>query len=109
MKLFTKKIEKELQKQYSQGSSFDQLVICKTFNPYGSWTWYIMNQDPENPDYLWGIVRGNEIEMGSISKSELENIKINVFGAPLPLERDKFFKPMMASEVWEKLHNGEHV
>ena len=106
MKLFTKEIETKLQKQYPQGSSFEQDVICKIFDPCGSWTWYIMNQDPEDPDYLWGIVKGFETESGSISKRELETVKT---GFGLGLERDKFFKPRPASEVWKDLQEGKHV
>ena len=107
MILFTKTIEKQLQAQYEQASDLDkQKVICKIFNPYGSGTWYILNQDPGNPDYLWAIVKLHELEIGSISKSELENII--VLGG-LYLERDKFFKPMPAKEVWNKLLAGQHV
>ena len=47
MVLFTKEIEQQLQAQYPLGSSLDQMVVCKIFNPYGSGTWYVMNQDPE--------------------------------------------------------------
>jgi hypothetical protein len=107
MKLFTKQNETKLQKQYPKGSDMDnQDVVCKIFDPTGSWTWYIMNQDPNNPDYLWGIVKGFEVEMGSISKAELENLrgKFN-----MPMERDKYFSPINAKEVWEKLMRGEHV
>lgn len=106
MKLITKEIEKKLQAQYDQGSSMEQLVITKFFDPYGSWKWFVMNQDPEDHDYLWGIVKGFEVEMGSFSLSELSSI--NAFGRPR-IERDLYFTPTPAKEVWEKLHNGQHV
>ncbi len=102
--LFTNAIEQELQKQFPMGSSLEQQVVVKIFNPFGSWTWYIMNQDPHNPDYLWGIVNGFEVEMGSISKSELEGLRVPPFN--MPLERDLYFKQVSAKEIWEKLNNG---
>ena len=103
MILFTKTIEKQLQSQFHFGSDLNsQKVICKIFNPYGQGTWYILNQDPENPDYLWAIVNLFELEIGSVSKSELESITIH-------LERDKLFKPMPAKDVWNKLIAGQHV
>ena len=108
MQLFTKAIEKKLQAQYLKGSDLDkQKVIAKIFNPYGGWTWYILNQDPQDPDYLWCIVKGFETEMGSCSKSELESIRVKPFG--LGLERDLYFKEQPANEVWEKLMKGEHI
>jgi hypothetical protein len=101
MKLFTKEIEAKLQHQYPLGSDMQQMVICKIFDPAGSWTWYIMNQDPDNPDYLWGIVQGFEVESGSIWKPELEEIG--------RLERDLYWIPISAQDVRDKLMKGEHV
>jgi len=101
VKLFTKEIEEKLQAQYKYGSNMDQNVVCKIFDPYGEWTWYLMNQDPDDPDYLWGIVKGFEVESGSIWKSDLESVG--------RLERDLHFEPVPASQVWEKLMAGEHV
>lgn len=108
MQLMTKAIEKQARKQYALGSDMDkQKIVAKFFNPCGSWTWYLMNQDPENPDYLWGIVRGFEVEMGSFSLSELQGAKVPPFG--LGIERDLYFHPLPAKEAWEKLLRGEHI
>jgi len=107
MKLFTAEIESKLQKQFPLGSNLEsQQVICKIFNPYGRFTWYIVNQDPEDPDYLWAIVDGFEVEIGSVSKSELESIKVPPFG--LPLERYRGFNPKNAAEVFRGLLEGKH-
>ena len=108
MKLFTKGIETKLQKQYPKGANLDtQDVVCKIFNPCGSHTWYILNQDPNDPDYLWAIVKGVEVEMGSVLKSDLVNLRIKPFG--LGLERDLSFEPTNAKEIWNKLMEGKHV
>jgi hypothetical protein len=107
MQLMTKEIEYAAQKQYPLGAELEgQLVVAKFFNPTGSWSWYLMNQDPKDPDYLWGIVKGFEVETGSFSLSELMS-----FRGPLGigLERDLHFRPQPAEEIWAKLNRGEHV
>ena len=107
MKLFNKGIEKKLQEQYQLGNDLDnQVVVAKIFDPTSQWTWYLLNQDPEDPNYLWAIVRGFEVEIGSVGKKELETFTGN-FG--LPLERDLYFRQRPAIEVWKQLLNGEHV
>jgi len=106
MKLMTKAIERKAQKQYPLGSDMSQHVVAKFFDPCGSWSWYLMNQDPDDPDYLWGIVKGFEVEMGSFSLSELQSIE-GRFG--LGIERDLYFKPMIAKDVYEKLNTGMHI
>ncbi len=107
MKLITKKIARQAQKQYPLGANMEtQLVVAKFFDPCSSWTWYLMNQDPADPDYLWGIVNGFDIESGSFSLSELERSK-----GPLGIgiERDLFFSPLPAIDVWRRLYKGEHI
>lgn len=107
-KLFTSLIEKRLQKQYDLGSNLkSQVVVAKIFNPYGNQTWYLLNQDPEDTDYIWAIVdMGNGIDIGSVSKSELEKIRVRPF--MLPLERDMYFKEVNAEELYKGLLKGEH-
>lgn len=107
MKLMTKEIEKAARKQYPKGADLEnQRVVAKFFDPQGSWTWYLMNQDPEDPDYLWGIVKGFEVEMGSFSLSELQSVRGRL---GLGMERDRSFSPMPAKEVWDRLLKGEHI
>ena len=106
MKLMTKEISEKAQQQYPQGSDMDQLIVAKFFDPTGSWSWYLMNQDPEDPDYLWGIVKGFEVEMGSFSLQELQNFKGRL---GIGIERDLYFKLITARELWEKLNKGVHV
>ena len=97
----TKKIKEQATEQYDKGSDLDgQMIVAKFFNPMGSWTWYLMNLDKDE-DYAWGIVDGNAVEMGSFSMKELQDIQLP-FG--LGIERDKFFEPMPASELWKELN-----
>jgi len=107
MKLMTKNIEKQARAQYPKGNDLEsQKVVAKFFDPTGSWTWYVMNQDPEDPDYLWGIVKGFAVEIGSFSLSKLESVR---GGFGLGIERDRWFRPLPALEVWEKLQEGKHI
>ena len=101
----TKEIQKKAEKQFAKESDMNQMVVAKYFG--GSWTWYLMNLDPENSDYAWGIVKGNAVEMGSWQMSELQKVKIKPFG--LGIERDLYFEPMRAKDVWDALNRGEHV
>ncbi len=106
MGLLTKEITEQLQKQYPMGSDMGQMVVCKLFDPCSSWSWFCLNSDPDDPDYIWGIVKGFETEIGSFSLSELQAYK-----GPLSIgiERDLYFEPMKAKDLWEKLMRGEHI
>ncbi len=99
MKLLTKAIREKAEKQFKKGSSTSQMVVAKFFTPWTNWTWYLMNLDSDG-DYAWGIVEGHSTEMGSFSIKELESIK-----GPLGLkiERDIYFTPIQADELWNKL------
>ena len=104
MKLMTKEIKEKAQKQYDEGSDMEQMVVAKYFG--GNWTWYLMNMDKDE-DYCWGIVDGFAVEMGSWQMSELQKVKFKPFG--LGVERDLYFEPMKAKDVWEQLNKGEWV
>lgn len=107
MELFTKEIIEKAKTQYPLGSEMEnQLIIAKFFNPTGAGTWYLMNMDPEDQDYCWGIVDLFEVEMGSFSKSELENTKV---GLGLGIERDLYFDEINAKELWGLLTKGIFV
>lgn len=107
MKLFNKTIDNQLFKQYSLGSDLSkQEVVVKIFNPQGAGTWFIVNSDPQDPDYLWAIVDlGFGAEIGSVSRSELESYR-GRFG--LGFERDLGFDPINAEELYQGLRNGEY-
>ncbi|HEY5536609.1 MAG TPA: DUF2958 domain-containing protein [Ignavibacteria bacterium] len=101
MKLFTKAIEAKAQAQFQLGNDLEkQVVVAKFFNPTGSGTWWLINQDPEDTDYLWGICHIFETEVGSFSKSELVNFR-GKFG--LGIERDLYFEEVNAKELYLKL------
>jgi hypothetical protein len=107
MKLFNKAIDNKLFKQYALGSDLSkQEVVAKIFNPQGAQSWFILNSDPEDPDYLWAIVDlGYGAEIGSVSRNELESYR-GRFG--LGFERDLSFDPINAEELYEGLRRGEY-
>jgi len=107
MRLFNKTIDRQLFKQYSLGSDLSkQEVVAKIFNPYGNGTWFILNSDPEDPEYLWAIVDlGYGAEVGSVGRSELENYR-NRMG--WGFERDLSFDPVNALELYNGLSEGKY-
>lgn len=107
MKLFTKAIEAKAQAQYPLGADMEkQVIVAKFFNPSGAGTWWLMNQDPNDTDYLWGVVDLFEIEVGNFSKSELENY-VGVYG--LVIERDLYFEEVNAKVLFEILNVQNQV
>jgi len=107
MKLFTKSIDQKLFAQYNMGNNMNQMAVAKIFNPYGRGYWFILNSDPNDPDYLWAIVDfGYGAEVGSVSRKELERMRVKPF--MLPLERDLGYTPRPAKEVIEGLKQGKY-
>jgi hypothetical protein len=107
MKLFTQEIDRKLFSQYNLGSDLSkQMVVAKIFNPYGAGRWFLINSDSQDPDYLWAIVDLFDIEVGSVSRTELQSIRIGKHG--LPLERDLYFKPINAQELLNGLMQGQY-
>ena len=106
MKLFTKEIDRKLFAQFPKGSDLkSQVVVAKIFNPYGRGRWYLLNSDPDDPDYLWAIVEmGGLVEVGSVSRKELENVRVKPFN--LPLERDLGFSQRNAEEIFKGVQQG---
>lgn len=106
MKLFNKTIDRQLFKQYTLGSDLSkQEVVVKIFNPSGVGSWYILNSDPQDPDYLWAIVDlGYGAEVGSVSRNDLESYRSRF---ALGFERDLGFDPINAEELYKGLRQGK--
>ena len=100
MKLLTKKITEQAKEQYDKGSDMEQMVVAKYFNPIGNGTWYLMNL-ADDEDYAWGIVDLFAVEVGSFSMRELQGIQLPL---NMGIERDKYFEPMPANELWKELN-----
>ena len=97
----TKEIQKKAEKQYDLGSDMEQMVVAKYFDAMGGWKWFLMNKKKDD-SYCWGIVKGYAVEMGSFSIKELQSMSPRI-------QRDLYFEPMKAKDVWEQLNKGEWV
>lgn len=73
------------------------LAQVKFFTPDSHWTWYASEFDGE--DTFFGLVIGDFIEFGTFSLWELASVH---GGLGLPVERDKFFKPISLGELKTK-------
>ena len=95
MKLMTKEIASKLPPIGSTETQQDPLVVCKFFDPCGSWTWFVLEGNLETGE-LFGLVHGFEKEMGYFDLNELQGIKGRL---GLGLERDRSWKPVPLSKV----------
>lgn len=93
MKLLTKAIEKSLPALYSQEKNPDPIVRVKFFTPWTSWTWYATEY---KDGIFFGLVEGQETELGYFDLASLEAIR-GPFG--LRVERDIHFEPVPLSAV----------
>ena len=105
----TKAETAKLQKQYKFGSDLSaQDAVVKIFNPYGRGRWYLVNQDPQDPNYIWAIVEISDVEVGSVSLDELQSVRIPVYGYKFPLEKDLGFTQRNAMEVYMSVREGKY-
>jgi hypothetical protein len=112
-KIITKEIEAAFKKQgdTSQMSAKDIKIVLKLFNPTGVGEWYIYDEIVDDNGLYMAFVNLGDPEMaecGYVSMQELMEFRGRF---NLPLERDKFFKPlsMTLQEVMDKVKRGEHV
>jgi hypothetical protein len=76
-------------------------ALVKFFTPDSHWTWYASEFDGK--DIFFGLVAGDEIELGYFSLSELEQA-LGPLG--LAIDRDRYFSPKTLQELRE-LHQQE--
>ena len=104
---------------YSQENEPDPMIVCKFFDPVGSWTWYATEGSPvdedgyydtdkEKVDYVFfGYVVGFAPELGYFSLNELKTAKEGMRGIrALPIERDVWFAPKRLSEIRREHDDG---
>ena len=94
MQLLTEELKQKLPQLYSSENVKDPIVWCKFFTPDSSWTWYVIEFD--GTDTFFGLVGGLEEELGYFSLAELQSVRGKL---GLPIERDRYFKPRLLSEV----------
>ncbi|OFZ15348.1 MAG: hypothetical protein A2X86_17690 [Bdellovibrionales bacterium GWA2_49_15] len=99
MKLLTQEIKKKLPKIYETESIplKEKEIVCKFFNPCGAGTWYAVEGQQEDDDFVfWGLVDLHEQEFGYFSLRELESIKLPL---GLRIERDIHFEKVKVAQL----------
>jgi hypothetical protein len=102
MKLLTKELINKMPKIYSTDSIplSEKDVICKFFNPCGIGTWYVLEGEVQDEDFIFfGLVDLHEKELGYFSLNELQSIRLP-FG--LKIERDLHFSKTKLSRFLDK-------
>lgn len=99
MKLMTKALRDKLPALYSTDGipADEKRIVVKFFDPCGSWTWYVVEGDPEGEDIrFYGLVHGQEKEWGYFMLSELQSVK-----GPMGvgIERDLHFGAKTISDL----------
>lgn len=101
-KLLTKAETDRLTKAWSSDLTLANLTVqAKVFNPYGMGTWYLLALNPDGGDELFAIVDLMFLEVGSVSLHELSGVRVPPFN--MPLERDRYFEPKKADELYREL------
>ncbi|MFC1481070.1 DUF2958 domain-containing protein [Candidatus Neomarinimicrobiota bacterium] len=93
-----------LQKQfriYDQTNLKDLKIVAKLFCLNSNYTWYLITQNPYNPDCLYAIVEGNYVEAGSVLLSDLKSLRYLAIPA---VERDIHFRPCSVKSLWDRLN-----
>jgi len=102
MKLLTKKIKAKLPAICATENIplNEKIVLCKFFNPCGAGTWYVIEGEKDEDDFIfWGLVDLHEREFGHFSLNELMNLRLP-FG--LQIERDLYFSDTLLKKVLER-------
>ena len=99
MKLLTQTLKKEIPALYETESTAleEKEAIVKFFNPMGTGTWYVIEGEEQDVDFLFfGLVELYEQEFGYFSLKELESINLP-FG--LKIERDINFENTKMQDI----------
>lgn len=102
MKLLTKEIIKKLPALGSQDGKNpkDVPIVVKFFCPWGRYTFYATEGEQQGDDWVFfGLVRGQETELGYFSLNELMSVK---GPGGLKIERDMWFGDHTLAEAKEK-------
>jgi len=107
MKLLTKADAARIPPLRSQENNLNPTAYVKFFDPFGPWTWFVLEHDGNG--LFFGLVYGDDVELGHFSLADLESARgvikrltVNskqVEMSHTGIERDKFFNPTPIREV----------
>ena len=93
---FTKKQRRALPKLYATEGQADPIAWAKFFTPDSIWSWYVVEFDSK--DLCYGLVFGQETELGYFCLSELAAVRGPLgFG----VEQERHFPPTRLSLLRE--------
>jgi hypothetical protein len=92
--LIPETLRPQLPRLYATQNQQDPVAQIKLFTPDSSWTWYIVEFDPDER-LCFGLVICHERELGYFSLAELEDVRGPM---RLRIERDLYFQPTPVSE-----------
>ena len=111
MKLLTKADAAKIPALYSQEKNPNPTAQVKFFDPFGSWTWFVLEHDGNG--LFFGLVYGFDVELGYFTLAELEGLKgakahitVNDKQLDIPhtgIERDTGFSPIAIREVVKEM------
>lgn len=99
--LLTAEIRKRLPLLDSTDGDENIIAQVKFFSPYSGWTWWATEFDGE--DTFFGLVQGFEVEYGTFSYRELQEVTVGgALGVPA-IERDCHWSPRPVKEIYNQI------
>jgi hypothetical protein len=77
-------------KQFELGDSLDQNIACLFYDEDTGWIYYLMNMDPKDTGYCWGLVDGFELEFGSFNINTISKYNLTFHEIPTITARDLY-------------------
>lgn len=114
MKLLPQEIREILPPLYAQENKAGKAVVyVKFFTPSAQWSWYategqpVLSENGQELDFeFFGLVDGQEKELGYFMLSELEEVR-GPLG--LPIERDLYWKPTTLDRIAPELFGEDQA
>lgn len=107
MKLLTKNLKTKLPPLGSTDHLGDAAIAqVKFFSIWSNWRWFATEFD--GLDTFFGLVQGQEIELGYFSLSEMQSIRHPRFGISA-IERDIDWQCQTIAEIRKQLHERNYA
>lgn len=107
MELMTKELEEVFSKQGATESKSEEEIMVRAHYFAGSWDWWVAKFYPKNRIFF-GLVRGQEVQVGYFSLNEMEKFSCNVI-ARGGIEWDRRWQPRSLAAVREELAHYKEV
>ncbi|MEW6008160.1 MAG: DUF2958 domain-containing protein [Candidatus Omnitrophota bacterium] len=102
MELLPEELAKTLPKldEQEKNNKNDQIAYLRFYDPSSFWVWYVLEYD--GVDTFFGLVRGDDVELGYFSLKELQDYKGS---SGEGVKRDLDFQPTPLWEIWLELYS----